>query len=68
MKRKEATPRSFSFIEPMKALPVEKLPEADWLYEVKFDDTGHWPSRTARMCGWSHAIKRTSITLNCLML
>ena len=34
---KEATPRSFSFIEPMKALPVEKLPEGDWLYEIKFD-------------------------------
>jgi hypothetical protein len=28
---------SFSFIEPMKALPVEKLPEGDWLYEIKFD-------------------------------
>ena len=34
---KEATPRSLSFIEPMKALPVEKLPEDDWLYEIKFD-------------------------------
>ena len=34
---KEATPRSFSFIEPMKALPVDKLPEGDWLYEIKFD-------------------------------
>jgi bifunctional non-homologous end joining protein LigD len=34
---KEATPRSFSFIEPMNALPVEKLPEGDWLYEIKFD-------------------------------
>jgi hypothetical protein len=34
---KEATPRGFSFIEPMKALPVEKLPEGDWLYEVKLD-------------------------------
>jgi bifunctional non-homologous end joining protein LigD len=28
---------SFSFIEPMKALPVEKLPEGDWLYEIKHD-------------------------------
>ena len=27
----------FAFIEPMKALPVEKLPEGDWLYEVKHD-------------------------------
>jgi bifunctional non-homologous end joining protein LigD len=24
-------------IEPMKALPVEKLPDGDWLYEIKFD-------------------------------
>jgi ATP-dependent DNA ligase len=28
-----------SFIEPMQALLVEKLPEGDWLYEIKFD--GH---------------------------
>ena len=33
---KEATVRSFSFIEPMKALPVDKLPGGDWLYEIKF--------------------------------
>jgi ATP-dependent DNA ligase len=26
-----------SFIEPMKALLLEKLPEGDWLYEVKLD-------------------------------
>jgi ATP-dependent DNA ligase len=26
-----------SFIEPMKALLVEKLPEGDWLHEIKFD-------------------------------
>ena len=26
-----------SFVEPMKALPVEKLPEGDWVYEIKFD-------------------------------
>ena len=25
------------FIEPMQALPVEKLPEGDWLYEIKHD-------------------------------
>jgi bifunctional non-homologous end joining protein LigD len=25
------------FIEPMKALPVNKLPEGDWLYEIKHD-------------------------------
>jgi bifunctional non-homologous end joining protein LigD len=34
---KEGASRSFSFIEPMKALPVEKLPEGDWIYEIKFD-------------------------------
>jgi bifunctional non-homologous end joining protein LigD len=28
---------SFSFIEPMKALPVEQLCEGDWLYEIKHD-------------------------------
>jgi bifunctional non-homologous end joining protein LigD len=26
-----------SFIEPMKALAVEELPEGDWLYEIKHD-------------------------------
>jgi ATP-dependent DNA ligase len=34
---KEGTPRNVSFIELMNALPVQKLPEGDWLYEVKFD-------------------------------
>ena len=34
---KPNTTNSPSFIEPMKALPVEKLPEGDWLYEIKFD-------------------------------
>jgi bifunctional non-homologous end joining protein LigD len=29
--------KSPSFIEPMQALAVEKLPEGDWLYEVKLD-------------------------------
>ncbi len=28
---------NFSFIEPMKALPVRDLPSGDWLYELKFD-------------------------------
>ena len=28
---------SFSFVEPMNALPVEKLPEGDRLYEIKYD-------------------------------
>src|SRR5262245_8519698 len=26
-----------AFIEPMKALSIEKLPEGDWLYEIKHD-------------------------------
>jgi ATP-dependent DNA ligase len=34
---KEDSLRNFSFIEPMKALPVDKLPEDDWLYEIKHD-------------------------------
>jgi len=34
---KEAALGRFSFIEPMNALPVQKLPEGDWLYEVKLD-------------------------------
>jgi bifunctional non-homologous end joining protein LigD len=34
---KERTRRSFSFIAPMQALPAEKLPDGDWLYEIKLD-------------------------------
>ena len=34
---KEGNRRSLAFVEPMKALPVEKLPERDWIYEIKFD-------------------------------
>jgi len=34
---KPNTTNNPSFIEPMKALPVEKLPEGDWVYEIKFD-------------------------------
>ena len=34
---KAHAPTAPSFIEPMKALLVEKLPEGDWLYEVKLD-------------------------------
>ena len=28
---------NFSFIEPMKALPVRELPVGNWVYELKFD-------------------------------
>jgi bifunctional non-homologous end joining protein LigD len=34
---KENAQKTPSFIEPMKALPVERLPESDWLYEIKHD-------------------------------
>ena len=34
---KPISANSPSFIEPMQAFPVAKLPEGDWLYEVKFD-------------------------------
>ena len=37
MKQGALVSSGFSFIEPMKALPVEKLPEGDFLYEVKLD-------------------------------
>jgi bifunctional non-homologous end joining protein LigD len=34
---KATTQKTPSFIEPMKALPVEELPEGDWFYEIKHD-------------------------------
>jgi bifunctional non-homologous end joining protein LigD len=34
---KPISARSPSFVEPMQALAVEKLPEGDWLYEIKLD-------------------------------
>jgi bifunctional non-homologous end joining protein LigD len=34
---KPISARRPSFIEPMQALPVAKLPDGDWLYEVKLD-------------------------------
>jgi hypothetical protein len=42
-----------SFIEPMKALPVEKLPEGDWLYEIKHDGYRALAFKDGKMCGWS---------------
>ncbi len=38
MKQGEAD--SFSFIEPMQALPVRELLSGDWVYEMKFDGHG----------------------------
>jgi len=34
---KQGAASNFTFIEPMKALPVTDLPVGDWLYELKFD-------------------------------
>jgi bifunctional non-homologous end joining protein LigD len=34
---KQQAARSFTFIEPMKALRVRELPLGNWLYEMKFD-------------------------------
>jgi bifunctional non-homologous end joining protein LigD len=34
---KQGATNSFSFIEPMMALPVRELPAGDWIYEVKLD-------------------------------
>ena len=34
---KEGAQRTFSFVDPMNALPVQQLPEGDWLYEMKLD-------------------------------
>src|SRR5215470_11147222 len=37
MSMKAGALKNLWFIEPMKALPVEKLPEGDWIYEIKHD-------------------------------
>jgi len=63
---KPNTTNNPSFIEPMKALPVEKLPEGDWVYEIKFDGYEHYRLRRAKMYAWSRAIKRRSTIRNCL--
>ena len=34
---KQGAASNFSFIEPMKTLPVRDLPSGDWVYEMKFD-------------------------------
>jgi bifunctional non-homologous end joining protein LigD len=34
---KQGASNSFSFIEPMMALPVRELPVGDWIYEMKID-------------------------------
>src|SRR5215469_7891463 len=62
---KQATARSFSFIEPMKALSVQKCRRATGFTKSSTMGTGPWLSKRAKMCAWSHAIKRSSITLTC---
>ena len=37
----EGAASNFSFIEPMRALPVRYLPSGDWVYEV----IGDWRGR-----------------------
>ena len=39
-----------SFIEPMQALSVEKLPKGDWLYEMKHDGYRALAFKDAKMC------------------
>jgi ATP-dependent DNA ligase len=48
----------------MKAFPVQKLPEGDWLYEIKFDGYRALAFKDGKNVRWSHAIKRRSIILN----
>jgi hypothetical protein len=53
-----------SFIEPMKALLVEKLPKGDLLYEIKFDGYRALAFKDGKeRCGSFHATTRSSITL-----
>jgi len=63
---KEDTRRSLSFIEPMKARPVEKLPEGDWLYEIKHDGYRALAFKDGKNVRLVHAIERRSITVNSL--
>ena len=62
---------SVSFIEPMKALPVDKLPDGDWLFEIKHDGYRALAfkdgNRMVTMCAWSRGTTRRSITHDCLI-
>jgi bifunctional non-homologous end joining protein LigD len=57
---KPISARRASFVEPMQALPAEKLPEGDWLYEVKLDgyralafkDGGHPTTSFVNRSSW----------------
>jgi ATP-dependent DNA ligase len=57
--------RTFSFVEPMKALPVEKLPEGDCLYEIKFDGYRALAFKDGKEVRLVRAITRLSIIPNC---
>jgi bifunctional non-homologous end joining protein LigD len=64
MKQRTSAPNGFSFIEPMKALPVEKLPEGDWLYEIKFDGYRALAFKDGKNVRLISRNKRNSTTLN----
>jgi len=59
---------SLSFIEPMKALPVEKLPEGDWLIEIKHNGYRALAFKEGKDVRLVSRNKRRSITPNCSML
>ena len=59
--------RSLSFIEPMKALTVQELPEGDWLYEIKFDGYRALAFKEGKDMRLVSRNKKRSITHNCLM-
>jgi ATP-dependent DNA ligase len=69
VKPRIAAPVRFpDFIEPMKALTVEKLPEGDWLHEIKINATGALGLKDGKDVRLFRAIKRRSIIRNGSML
>ena len=48
---------ALSFIEPMMARLVEKLPTGKWIYELKFDGYRALAFKLARRSAWSHGIE-----------
>jgi ATP-dependent DNA ligase len=67
-RRKENAQKTPSFIEAMKALPVERLPESDCLYEIKRDGYRALAFKDGKEVRLSRAIKRRSIIRHWLTL